>query len=107
MSIGFSSVDVTTDDDGGYQTLLAEAGKGQIGISFGGVLGDETLMNTIMSGGMVQQYTDFELEWESGATLACTFNLEGFDINGGSSDGEVDFSGTLNSSGAWTFTPAA
>lgn len=106
FSIDFSPVDVTTDDSLGYQTLLAEAGKVSVGIEFGGVLGDETLFNTIMAGGATQQYADFSLEWESGATLTCTFNLANFSVNGGSSDGEVDFSGSLQSSGAYVFTPA-
>ena len=105
FAIDFSSVDVTTDDSAGYQTLLSKAGKVAVSIDFGGVLGDETL-NTIMAGGDTQLYTDFTLVWESGATLACDFFLSNFGISGGSSDGEVDFSGSLASSGSYTFTPA-
>lgn len=106
FSIDFSPVDVTTDDSAGYQTLLNKAGKINVSIDFGGVLGDETLFNTIMAGGETQMYTDFELEWESGATLSCDFFLQNFGTSGGGSDAEVDFSGSLQSSGAYTFTPA-
>ena len=106
FSIDFSSVDVTTDDSAGYQTLLAKAGKVAVSIDFGGVLGDEALFNIIMAGGDTQLYTDFTLVWESGATLACDFFLSNFGTSGGSSDGEVDFSGSLASSGIYTFTPA-
>lgn len=107
FSIDFSPVDVTTDDSNGYQTLLTKAGKINVGVDFGGVLGDETLFNEIMAGGVTQLYTDFTLEWESGATLACDFFLSNFSTSGGGSDAEVDFSGTLQSSGIYTFTPAA
>ena len=107
ISIGFSSVDITTDDDNGYQKLLDTAGKAQIGISFAGVLADEELIAEIMNNRMKQQYTDFGLVFESGTRIDCVFNLEGIDISGGASDAEVDFSGTLNSSGEWTFTAAA
>ena len=70
FSIDFSSVDVTTDDSAGYQTLLTKAGKVAISVDFGGVMGDETLFNAIMAGGDTQLYTDFTLVFESGAIIA-------------------------------------
>ena len=106
FNIDFSTVDVTTDDSNGYQTLLAESGKVSCGMDFAGVLNDESLMNTILSNGAMQQYDDFSLVWASGASIAATFNLTNFSINGGGSDAEVDFSGSLQSSGAYTFVAA-
>ena len=38
FAIDFSSVDVTTDDSAGYQTLLTKAGKVAISVDFGGVM---------------------------------------------------------------------
>lgn len=106
VSLDSSPVDVTTDDSSGYQTLLAEAGKISLSIDFGGVLGDEALMNEIMANGAMQLYTDFSLEWESGATITGDFFLQNFGISGGGSDAEVDFTGSLQSSGTYVFTPA-
>tara|TARA_Y100000310_G_scaffold142034_1_gene141488 strand:- start:435 stop:827 length:393 start_codon:yes stop_codon:yes gene_type:complete len=105
MTVGVDNVDVTTDDENGYRTLLAEAGQVNLDISFDGVEKDGVLRGLMLTGGTSQQYTDFTLTWPSGDVLSGTFNLGNYDESGTYNDA-VTFSSSLQSSGAWTFTPA-
>ena len=87
-------IDVTTDDDAGWRTLLAEPGQRQIDLSFSGITEDETLIAAIMSGASVVETIRIIVP------------------TGGSFEGDfffnaVTFEGELQSSGEITYTPPA
>jgi predicted secreted protein len=105
VTVGVDNVDVTTDDDLGFRTLLSEAGQVNLDISFDGVETDGVVRDLILVGGTSQQYTDLTLTWPNGDVLSGTFNLGGYE-EGGTYNDAVTFSSSLQSSGSWTYTPA-
>lgn len=107
VNVGKTAIDTTTDEDNGYRTILAtKAGLKTIDIEFSGVVKDDVLHDIGLDGSVETMLTDIELEFANGDTISGDFWLSGYTETGGGSDGSVDFSGTLNSSGAWTFTPS-
>ena len=112
VAVDKSPIDVTTDEDNGFRTLLEEAGTKTLDISFSGVTKDLVLRGLIMSGSS-QMYTDITLEFPpvgsqtSGDTISGDFYLANLTENGSSPDGAIEFDGTLQSSGEWTYTPGA
>jgi len=104
FTINNEPVDVTTDDDGGYRCNLPTSGQASIDISFDGVETDGILRGLQLTGGLAQQYADFTLTWDSGDVLACAFNFTSYEESGTTTEG-ITFSGSLQSSGTWTYTP--
>ena len=110
MSVGSESIDVTTDEDAGYRTLLDVAGVETLDISGSGVTKDSLLRGLILTGGS-KLFNDITLEYPpvgaevTGATISGDFYMGSFSETGGSSDGAIEFDVALQSSGAWTFTP--
>jgi len=57
--------------------------------------------------------TDITIEFPTfgaqvtGATISGDFYFNGYTENGGGSDGAIEFDGTLQSSGEWTYTPGS
>ena len=112
IAIAKEPIDVTTDEDNGYRTLLSEAGTKTLDISFSGVFADGILLD-ISATEQTQLLTDITLELPTvgaqttGASFSGSFYLNGMTINGGGSDGAIEFDGTLQSSGAWVYTAGA
>ena len=110
ISIAKEPIDITTDENNGYRTLLEVSGTKSLDISFSGVTKDVLLRSIIMVDGG-QLLTDIEIQYPLfggqtvGDTITGDFFFNGWTENGGSSDGAIDFSGTLQSSGEWIFTP--
>jgi TP901-1 family phage major tail protein len=104
ISIGNEPVDVTTDDDSGWRTLLEAAGVKTVDISVEGVLvaGHDTHIQDLISGTTIRAG---EVTLPSGATLTGNWRLNAAEISGETA-GRVEFSGTLQSTGTITFTPA-
>lgn len=105
LSINREAIDITSDDDEGFRTLLAEAGQVALDISFDGITKDATLRAAIMTA------TDIELanlgiEYPDGGAISGTFMLTSLEESGTYNDA-VQFSGTLQSSGEWTYAPPA
>lgn len=112
ISINGSPIDITTDDDLGYRTLLEEAGEKSIDISFDGIVKDATLRDIVLGGTTSQYLTDITVEYpiRSGETTADTiagdFFLTNVDETGTYND-SITFSAALQSSGQWTYTKGA
>lgn len=98
-------VDVTTDDDSGWRTLLATPGVKSVEVSVGGVSSDEVLLaefyNASTTGETLQ--IDLPSSLATPGNVSGTFHLASFEMNG-EHDGAVEFSATFQSSGAVTYT---
>jgi predicted secreted protein len=109
ISIAKEPIDITTDEDNGYRTLLSQAGTKSLDISFSGVTKDIELRTLIMTE-QSMLLTDISIQYPpfgaqvAGDTITGNFYFNGFTENGGGSDGAIEFDGTFQSSGAWVYT---
>lgn len=98
-------VDITTDDSSGYRELLSTAGNMSIDISFDGITKDNELRTAALANADLE-LASVSIDYPNGDTL--TFNkvlLTGLEETGAYQDA-LTYSGTLQSSGQWTYTPA-
>jgi len=104
MTIGNTGIDITSDDDEGFRTFMALSGVKQIDISAEGVVKDDDwIQEAIDAADLINPYT---MVLESGAVIAGDFRINSVAISGPTNDA-VTFTAEIQSSGAYTFTPAA
>tara|TARA_R110000868_G_scaffold40878_1_gene140478 strand:- start:442 stop:855 length:414 start_codon:yes stop_codon:yes gene_type:complete len=109
VSIAKEAIDITSDEDNGYRTLLDDVGSKTLDISFSGVTKDTTIRTLINTDGS-QLYTDITVEFPpvgsqaAGDTISGSFFLNSVSETGGDSNGTISFDGALQSSGEWTYT---
>lgn len=104
ISMNGEAIDVSGDDENGWRTLLSEPGQRSFDLSFDGVTKDPTLRELIITGTTLL-LTDVTVTFPEGDVFASDFffsNLE----NTGSYNEAVKFSGSMQSSGEPTYTPA-
>ena len=112
ISVANEPIDITTDEDNGFRLLLDQAGTKTLDISFSGVSKDTVIRSLVLTSGS-KLYTDITVEYPpvgtqtTGDSISGDFYLNGLTENGGGSDGAIEFDGTLQSSGEWTYTPGA
>lgn len=106
-SISFNGepIDVTTDDDSGFRTMLDDAGTYAIDMSFDGITKDNDLRGVVLVGGSLM-LNDVSIEYPNGDTLSGDFFLASLEESGTYNDA-ITFSGSLQSSGEWTYTAAS
>lgn len=102
VAVNGEPIDVTSDDDSGYRTLLAEAGQMSLDISFDGVTKDNELRQAMLADATLT-LAGVSIEYPNGDTITGTFLLASLEETGTYNDA-VTFSGTLQSSGQWTYT---
>ncbi len=108
FTINAEPVDVTNDDDSGWRTLLAEPGLRSMEVPVAGISSDEILIAAIMEGA-TYALSAVVINLASGVgettpgTLAGDFFLSSLEQTG-EHDGAVEFTATLMSSGAITYT---
>jgi TP901-1 family phage major tail protein len=95
-------VDVTTDDDDGWRTLLADPGVRSVEATVGGISSDQVILAEIMKANISGEPLTIQLPTTTG-TLAGTFLCSSFEQSG-ETDGAVEFSATFMSNGAVTYT---
>lgn len=108
FTIDSSPLDVTTDDDLAFRTLMEEAGQQQIDISCEGILKDDTLLEKIINGSSYIQELTIKLPFTYVTTqgkIVGDFRLNNFEISG-EYQSAITFSCTLQSSGTYTYTAA-
>ena len=96
-------VDVTTDDDDGWRTLLADPGLRSVEVTVGGVTSDQVLLAEIMKADISGEPLDVELPTATGAQLSGTFVVSSYE-GSGEHDGAYEFSATFMSAGVVTYT---
>lgn len=101
-------VDVTTDDDSGWRTLLATPGLKSVEVNVGGISSDEVLLAEFYNASTTGETLTISLpsSLASPGDIAGTFHLSSFETNG-DHDGAVEFSATFMSSGAVTYTASS
>lgn len=101
-------VDVTTDDDSGWRTLLASPGLRSIEMTVGGITSDEVLLGEIMAANIAATTLDANLPTSLAVpgSLSGSFLISSFEQTG-EHDGAVEFTATFMSSGAVTYTASA
>ena len=99
------SIDVTTNEDAGVRLLLAESAQEQIDIAFDGIEEDGVIRDIALAIGTSKMLTDITYELDNGDVISGDFRLSSYDRGNPYNDGTT-FSATLESSGAWTVTPA-
>lgn len=103
VTIGNEAVDVTTDDDNGYRTLLEDSAQSQIDMSVEGLTQDDTLIDAAVSGSvLVEEYT---IELPSGGTITGDFRLNSVEL-GAPYNEAVTFTAEIQSTGEYTYTAA-
>lgn len=95
-------VDVTTDDDIGFRTLLATPALKSMEVTVSGISSDQVLIAEMNKANITGEPLVVELPTTTG-TLAGTFLCSSFEQNG-EYDGAVEFTATFMSSGAYTYT---
>ena len=95
-------VDVTTDDDNGWRTLLATPGLRSVEVTVGGISSDQVLIAEMFKANITGEPLVVELPTTTG-TLAGTFLCSSFEQSG-EHDGAVEFSATFMSNGVVTYT---
>ena len=99
MSINHEPVDITTDDENGFRTLLGVVGESSFELSVEGLLKDAVLFDEA-TGSATKLLTDVSIDHPSGVITGDLF-LSSFETGGAYNDA-VTFSATFQSSGAWT-----
>jgi len=95
-------VDITADGDEGWRTLLAEAGVRSVDASCSGVSYNNLFVSKCVAtgGAMLEAAT---VNFAHGGTLEGDFFLTSFEVTG-ETDGGVEFTCELQSSGELTYT---
>jgi predicted secreted protein len=102
VAIAGEPIDITSDDDLGYRTMLAEAGTYSIDLTVEGVTKDDVLRSVILTGGSLL-LTDITIEYPDGSNIAGDFFLASVEDSGEYADA-LTFSASLQSSGAWVYS---
>lgn len=95
-------VDVTTDDDSGWRTLLAKPGLRSIEVTVGGISSDQVLIADIMDANVAAKTLHIEFPLTTG-NLVGSFLVSSFEQTG-EHDGAVEFSATFMSTGSVAYT---
>lgn len=103
VSINNEPVDITSDDDSGFRTMLADPGTKSLDMTVEGVIKDATLLTVAMSSTDILEA--FSILLPTIGTLAGDFVVTGFET-GAPYNEAATFSCTLQSSGTFTFTAA-
>lgn len=103
VTINGEPIDVTSDDDSGFRTLLTDPATRMIDLSVEGITKDDTL-RAIVAGAGPQMLDDITIVYPDGAIIAGDFYLVSVEEAGEYQDA-VTFTATLQSSGAFTYTP--
>ncbi len=107
------SIDVTTGEDAGVRLLLEASAQEQIDMPIEGIMKEEELRDITIGANGTRILTDIEIEWPISdpgntqpATLTGNFRLSSYS-EGAPYNEAITFSGTLESSGAFVYTPEA
>lgn len=105
MTVNNEQVDVTTQSSANARTLLADAGVQSISIDISGIFDNATISKTVRDYALANSINTFSLYFPNGDTLEADFAISDYSSNA-EYNGAEEFSMTLQSSGAVTYTTA-
>lgn len=103
ITLNGEAIDVTSDENNGIRTLLSTSSQDQIDLAISGVVKTSILRDDWMQGNRVQSVV---IEYPDGATITGDFYLASY-VETGVYNDAVTFDATLQSTGAWTYSPYA
>lgn len=103
VTINNEPIDITSDDDNGFRTLLELPGTKTLDMSIEGVAKDAVLLTSVMSTTDIME--SISILFPTIGTIAGDFVVTSFEV-GAPYNEAATFSASLQSSGAFTFTPA-
>lgn len=103
MTLGNEVVDITSDDDNGFRTMLSEPGNKTLDLTVEGVFKDATMLTVAMSTSDILEA--FSILFPTIGTIAGDFVVTSFEAGAAYNEAGT-FSCSLQSSGTFTFTPA-
>lgn len=105
LTLGSESIDVTSDCDNGFRTLLSEPAQRSIDMSVEGILRQDDFVGPIIDPTSTTAFLEeWTLVFPGIGSVTGDFFLSNFEL-GASYNEATTFSSTLESSGEWVFTP--
>lgn len=98
LSINGDAVAITNKDSGGWRELLTGAGVRSVSVSAGGIFTGSTAETQVQDLALSGTIQDYQLAFESGATMSGKFLVSRLDYSG-DFNGERNYSLSLESSG--------
>lgn len=103
FSITNDYVDVTTDDEDGWRTLLSDPSLRSIEVTVGGITKDRVLIAAIMEANITGETLEVNVPQATGCQLSGLFVISSYE-GSGEHDGAMEFSATFMSAGVVTYT---
>ena len=103
VSVDGAPVDVTSDEDSGWQTILTVAGQQSVGLSLSGITKDKKLKTDFFAGTRTKEVI---LTYPDGSTFTGSFYLASYKETGAYNDA-VTFEADLQSTGAVVWAAGA
>lgn len=103
IAVNGEPVDVSSDEDDGWQKLLAEPGMQSVNITLSGVTKSAALKNDWFAG---NRQKTLVITYPDGATLSGTFHMASYTDTGPYADA-ITFETELRSTGTVAYTPGA
>jgi predicted secreted protein len=102
VAVNGEPIDITSDENNGWRTLLDEPGESSVDISISGVTKDHTFLTDMFAGTLQKPVT---VTYPNGAILTGTFHLASTSDTVPYKEAQT-FEASLQSTGPVTFTPA-
>lgn len=103
LALNGEAIDVSSDEDSGWRTLLATPGQNEVNVSLSGVTKDRRLRDAWFSGNRTKTAT---LTYPDGSILSATFYLANYNENNPYNEA-VTFDCELQSTGTVSYTPGS
>lgn len=105
ITLGSESIDVTSDGDDGFRTLLSEPAQRNIDMSVEGVLRQDDFVSDLLDPSPTTFLEEYTLVIPNIGSVTGDFFLSNVEL-GAPYNEATTFSATIESSGEWDFTPA-
>lgn len=104
ITLGSESIDVTSDGDDGFRTLLSEPAQRSIDMSVEGVLRQDDFVSVYLDPTNSTFLEAYTLVFPGIGSVTGDFFLSSFEM-GAPYNEATTFTASVQSSGEWTFTP--
>lgn len=103
ITLGSESIDVTSDNDDGFRTLLSEPAQRNIDMSVEGILRQDDFLAELLDPAPATFLEAYTLVIPGIGSITGDFFLSNFELGAPYNEGTT-FSASVQSSGAWTYT---